>query len=110
MNLTTKHPHQSVADTIRKQMGVMGLGVVGASNLSFAKGSGYGALTFKARLHHTGQTRARIMRVFVNLNAMDTYDIDVVTPDHKNVRFASGVYADQLTATMCRLDSEGVEK
>jgi len=107
---TTSSEFQTTARTIKKQLGVMGLGVVGAHQIQFAKGQGFGALTFKARLHYTGQSRARIMRVFVNLTAMDTYDIDVITPENVEVQFAHDVYAAQLTALMYRLDSEGVTK
>ena len=102
-----------IANTIRRQIGVMGLGVVGAHELHHggALSSDPGALIFKARLHFAGQTRVRIMQVVVKYNVVtDLYDIFVVTPDLKSVLFAEGVYADQLTKTMYRLDAEGVAK
>lgn len=100
-----------VAETIRKQVGIMGLAVVGASHLAFSEnGSGGGSLTFKARLHYRDQTKVRVMRVFIELNEKDLYDVRVVTPEQKSVVFAHDVYADELTAVMYRLDAEGVPK
>jgi hypothetical protein len=99
---------REVADTIRKQTGVWGLAVVGASNLGFAKGQGLGALSFQARLHFKGQTRVRKMRVTVSLTHMDTYEVVVTKPDFTEVTFANDVYAMDLQETMYRLDSEGV--
>jgi hypothetical protein len=101
---------REVADLIRKQTGVWGLAVVGASNLGFAKGHGYGALSFQARLHFKDQTRPRRMRVTVSLTAMDLYEVSVTKPDFTEVVFADNVYAEDLQETMYRLDSEGVPK
>lgn len=110
MSTDTKHEFATVADTIRQQAGVWGLGVVGASNLGFCKGSGHGALSFKARLHFKGQTKARVMRVTISLNAADLYDIVVTRPDCTEFEFATDVYAGDLTSMLYALDAEGVEK
>lgn len=97
---------REVANTIRQQLGVWGLGVVGASQLAVSEIEGRTALTFTARLHRTGQTRVRKARVFVSLNAMDLYDVTVFY-DVAYYPVATNVYADGLTAAMYRLDSEG---
>jgi hypothetical protein len=98
-----------VANTIRQQLGVMGLGVVGAHNL-MSTSEQRGGLTFNARLHYQGQSRARIMRVTITLTGMDLYDVVVSTPDYRNVTVAESYYAIQLTGAMYDLDAEGVPK
>lgn len=94
---------RAVAQTIKKQLGIPGLGVVGAHDFAFTK---EGTLAFKARLHFKGQTRVRISRVEVSLNGMDLYDINVYHPLRTN-EFATDVYAEDLVKTMYRLDREG---
>lgn len=98
---------RQVADTIRKQLGVFGLGVVGASNLGYTT-TGQGALTFKARLHFVDRDQTRVMRVTIVLTAADLYDIRVTRPNYTDHVYAEGVHADQLTDLMYRLDAEGV--
>lgn len=95
----------TTAQTIRKQLGIFGLGVVGASHLAYTS-EGRGGLTFKARLHFKGQSRVRLMRVTVTLNAMDTYDIHVYH-GQREATF-EGIYADGLVDFMYRLDAEGI--
>lgn len=97
-----------VANTIRQQLGIFGLGVVGASHMAYDSSRGRGALTFKARLHFAGQSRARIMRVTIILTDADLYDVVVCRPDYTEATFADGIYAEDLTATMYRLDAEGI--
>jgi hypothetical protein len=104
---------QEIALTTKRQVGIMGLGVVGAHGLYYggSLSADPGALCFKARLHFAGQTRVRIMQVVIKYNeGADLYDVWVIKPDGEAVAFAEGVYADQLTNTMYRLDSEGVPK
>lgn len=100
MDMTTA---RTTATTIKQQLGVYGLGVVGAKDFAFSR---FGALTFSARLHFKGQTRVRISRVEVALNARDLYDISIYHPQRKS-DFATDVSADQLVPTMYRLDKEG---
>lgn len=100
----------TVANTIRKQLGVFGLGVVGASKLQYTGGDGNGGLIFNARLHFKGQSRARVMKVHVKLTAWDTYDVDVIKPNGDVDHYATGMFAEDLTKLMYSLDSEGVEK
>jgi hypothetical protein len=106
----TSHMHAAyAADTIRQQLGVMGLAVVGAHNL-MSTSEQRGGLTFNARLHYQGQSRVRIMRVTITLTGMDLYDVVVSTPDYRNVTVAESYYAIQLTGAMYDLDAEGVPK
>ena len=106
--MNTAEARQS-ADTIRRQVGVFGLGVVGAHDLGFTE---EGGLTFKARLHYTGQTRVRVMRVTITPNASDYYDVQVVHADKwgETQRTAtwSVMCAWGLTDLMYRIDSEGI--
>jgi hypothetical protein len=90
------------AAVIRKQLGVFGLGVVGASKIAY---TAEGGLTFVARLHFKGQSRVRVCRVTVTLNARDLYDVLVEHPD-RQATFAN-MYGDDLTSLMYRIDSEG---
>lgn len=93
---------RETAMTIKRQMGVAGLAVVGASDLAFTHD---GNLTFKARLHFKDQTRVRVTRVEVSLNAMDLYDIHVIHTQ-RQAKFEN-IYAEDLTSFMYRLDAEG---
>lgn len=90
------------ANTIKRQLGVFGLGVVGADKIGYMAD---GSLTFKARLHFKGQSRVRICQITVTLNSGDTYDVRI---DHKErqATFAN-LFADQLTDLMYRIDSDG---
>jgi hypothetical protein len=106
---------REVAHTIKRQIGVMGLATVGASDFGFTyTENDRGGLSFKARLHVNGGSRARVCRVNVVLNGVDTYDIDVVAPGRSKydaptvVEVARGAYCDDLTRIMLNLDSNGV--
>lgn len=99
---------ETVANTIREQLGIFGLGVVGASHLAYSAREGLGALTFKARLHFSGHHVPRVMRVTIVLTPADLYDIKVTRPDCTEYLFAEDVFADQLTNLMYQLDKEGV--
>lgn len=98
----TREAARYSAATIKRQLGVFGLGVVGASALGF---TGDGGLTFKARLHFAGQSKVRICRITITPNALDLYDVDVYH-SQRQARFES-LYADDLTTTMYRIDAEG---
>lgn len=100
---------REVASTIKKQAGVWGLAAVGASNFLFNQ-VGMGALRFTGRLHFVGSLQPRKMAVDVVLNGADLYDVVVTRPDFTEVTFARDVSASELTATLYRLDSEGVPK
>lgn len=97
------------AATIKRQVGVYGLGVVGAHQFAYDK---TGALTFKARLHYQSQSRVRVMRVTITLNALDYYDIRVVHADKwgavKREASFTDISGDGLTAAMYLLDKEGI--
>lgn len=102
---------QEIALTTKRQLGVMGLGVVGAHGLTYggSLSADPGALIFKARLHFEGQTRVRIMQVVIKYNeAADLYDVWVIKPDGEALCFIEGAYGDRLTSIMYQLDSDGV--
>lgn len=98
----TKQEAQQSAGTVKKQLGVFGLAVVGASQIAF---TGDGGLTFKARLHFAGQSKVRISRITITPNALDTYDVDVFH-SQKQARYEN-VYNDDLLTLMYQIDAEG---
>lgn len=100
--MLTNDEARETAMTIKKQLGVFGLGVVGASKIAYTAAGG---LTFKARLHFRDQSRVRVCQVTVTLNARDLYDV-LVEHTERQATFAN-MYADQLTELMYRLDAEG---
>ena len=105
--------HAEVANTIKKQMGVGGMMTVGAHQFFYTKGEhGMGALTFKARLHYTDQSRVRICRVTISLSPMDYYDVLVQHADKWGVVQREAKFTDvdafSLTGLMLDLDSKGI--
>jgi hypothetical protein len=112
--MTTTTTYSDVANTIREQMGVFGLGVVGASHLGFMGGEdNLGALSFKARIHVNGSTRASVVRVTLGLTPADLYRLDVYVAGRGDkpgttVNVHDGIFAGDLTKAMYDLDSNGV--
>lgn len=98
----------AIANTIRRQMGVMSFAQVGASDLRVVdKG-----LTFMARLHYAHQSRVLKMRVTVVLAPADTYTVTVTRTNKWGAVLSEheweNVYADQLAGLIQSFDLEGV--
>jgi hypothetical protein len=98
----------AIANTIRRQIGVMTFAQVGASDLRVVEKG----LTFVARLHYAHQTRVWKMRVTVVLEPSDTYTLTVERRDRwgevKTSRTWDNLYADHLPALIQSFDLEGV--
>lgn len=100
-----------VALTIKGQIGFGSYAAVGAHNFSYIEKPDPG-LTFLAKIIPTGLSRPRIMRVFITLNGMDTYDVKVTYipkrgAEPKTHFEAHGIYNDQISRVIFGLDKEG---
>lgn len=107
MTATQTSDRVKVANTIRQQLGIFGLGVVGASQLTATPAAEAPGLQFLARLHKAGQDRVRVMWVRVVLEPSDTYTVRILTRAGELVREVDYLYAEDLTRFMYSLDSRG---
>lgn len=102
--MTTRTAEDRVAQTILDQIGVGSLMRLGAHKVERY----LDAARFNIKIAMPGQTRARIMRVTIQLTAADLYDLSIGYLDKKSLDWVSmedhqGIYVDTMVDIMRQL-------